>query len=111
MGSSPTEGTKYLTDKAMNKMTFREAMEKDTPFYEVAKSGSISSYKPSIQRGGLMRLPLDATTWHLNDNGTINIGWGYAVFANAEDAAEVAKRIVTTKFENSIKKIKKVTGF
>jgi len=95
----------------MNKLTFREAMEKKLPWYEVSKSGSISSYEPDVHRGGFSDLPLDSTSWHLTENGTINIGWGYAVFANAEDAADLAKRIVTTKFENSMKKIKKVTGF
>jgi len=94
----------------MSKLTFREALDNNLLFYEVSKSGSISSYKPSLQRGGLFQLPLDETAWHLTDKGTIDIGWGYAVFANAEDAAEVATRIVTTKYNNSIAKIKKVTG-
>ena len=95
----------------MGKLTFREAMEKELPWYEVSKSGSISSYKPDVHRGGLFGLSLDSTSFHLTENGTINIGCGYAVFANAEDAAELAKRIVATKYENSMKKIKKVTGF
>jgi hypothetical protein len=94
----------------MGKITFREAIEKKLPIYEVSRGGSISSREANPLHGGFWKKPLDATAWHLTDRGTIDIGWGYAVFANADDAAELATRIVTTKYNNSIEKIKKVTG-
>ena len=97
----------------MSNLTFREAMNQGLPWYEVSRGGSISSFIPNPNRGGYMDCGswMDATSKHLNENGNIDIGWGYAVFANAEDAAEVAKRIVTTKYNNSMAKIKKVTNF
>ena len=52
---------------------------------------------------------IDDSSKHLTNNGKIR--WGFALFANAEDAAEVAKSIITTKYNNSLAKIKKVTSF
>ena len=41
----------------------------------------------------------------LNKNGNISIGWGHAAFLNRDEAQALARRIVTTKYENSMKKI------
>ena len=41
----------------------------------------------------------------LNKNGNISIGWGHAAFLNRDEAQTLARRIVTTKYENSMKKI------
>ena len=41
----------------------------------------------------------------LNKNGNISIGWGHAAFLNRDEAQSLARRIVTTKYENSMKKI------
>ena len=95
----------------MPKITFREAMEKGLPWYEVSRGGAIFSRKPLIFSSDKNELWLDTTSTHLTESGNISKDWGHALFANAEDAAEVAKRIVTTKYNNSMAKIKKVTGF
>jgi hypothetical protein len=95
----------------MAKLTFREAFENGLPWYYVAQGGSIKSYKPIIRGGILDEEWLDKASVHLTEDGKIDRGWGYAVFANAEDAAEMAKKIVTMKYNNSIEKIRKVTRF
>lgn len=41
----------------------------------------------------------------LNKNGNISMGWGHAAFLNRDEAQTLARRIVTTKYENSMKKI------
>jgi hypothetical protein len=41
----------------------------------------------------------------LNKNGNISIGLGHAAFLNRDEAQALARRIVTTKYENLMKKI------
>ena len=95
----------------MSKLTFREALEKGLPWYKVSKGGAILSFMPRSIRAYDNDLWIDDSSKHLTNNGKIDRDWGYALFANAEDAAEVAKSIITTKYNNSLAKIKKVTGF
>lgn len=98
----------------MAKLTFKDVVGKDFTIYEVAKSGSIRSYKVKSDDGFFNhpfdKVDMNSSATHLNKNGNINIGWGYARFLNADEAAELATKIVTTKYNNSIAKIKKVTN-
>lgn len=95
----------------MAKLTFRDVEGKEEfTLYEVSKSGSISKHTVKSKRFFNGKVDKNASALHLNEHGNIHIGCGYAVFLNPEDAAELAIRIVTTKYNNSIKKIKKVTG-
>ena len=100
----------------MNKrLTFKDVVGKDFTLYTVTRGGSIrkSIVKAQYSKSffdGYEKIPMDASSLHLNKNGNIHCGWGYACLINADEAAELATRIVTTKYNNSIDKIKKVTN-
>ena len=98
----------------MARLTFKDVVGKDFTLYEVAKSGSIRSYNVKgddrFFNHPFDKVDMDASAMHLNKNGNIDIGWGYACFINADEAAALATRIVTTKYNNSIAQIKKVTN-
>ena len=99
----------------MAKLTFKDVVGKEFTLYEVAKSGSIS--KHTVIGNAFFKslsseknLDMNSSTLHLNKNGNIEIGWGYACFLNADEAAEMATKIITTKYNNSITQIKKITN-
>lgn len=92
------------------RLTFKDVVGKEFTLYKVTRGGSIKKSIVKAQYNGYEKIPMDASAWHINKNGNIDIGWGYACFLNADEAAELATRIVTTKYNNSIDKIKKVTN-
>ena len=92
----------------MAKLTFGDVKGKECTFYIVSIGGAIRKHTSKHICDDVV--DLNASTKHINKNGGIDIGWGYAVFLNAEDAAEMAIKIVTRKYNNSIEKIKKVTN-
>ncbi len=95
----------------MAKLTFKDVEgEEEFTVYVVSKSGSISKETVKSKPFFNGKVDKDASALHLNEHGNIDIGWGYAVFLNPEDAAALATKIVTTKYNNSIAKIKKVTN-
>ena len=100
----------------MNKrLTFKDVVGKEFTLYHVSRSGSIHKYTVKAEHNhsffnGYEKIPMDASALHLNKSGNIHIGWGYACLLNADEAAELATRIVTTKYKNSIAKIKEVTN-
>ena len=98
----------------MGKLTFADVVGKEFTLYEVSRSGSIRSYKvegnDNFFNHRFDKIDMNSSTMHLNKNGNIHIGWGYACFLNADEAAELATKIVTTKYNNSIKQIKAVTN-
>lgn len=99
----------------IKRLTFKDIVGKEFTLYTVTRGGSIrkSIVKAQYNKSffdGYEKIPMDASALHLNKKGNIDIGWGYACFINADEAAELATRIVTTKYNNSIKQIKKVTN-
>ena len=109
-------------------LTFKDVLGKEFTVYDVSSSGSISKYENvTIRKMKTRNLFTDAITeeYHLingplmsfdvkdinigvaglNKNGNISIGWGHAAFLNRDEAQALARRIVTTRYENSMKKI------
>lgn len=100
-------------------LTFKDVLGKEFTVYDVSSSGSISKYenvtiekvntkKYVLRNGPLMSFDvkdINIGVAGLNKNGNISIGWGHAAFLNRDDAQALARRIVTTRYENSIKKI------
>ena len=93
----------------MGKLTFADVVGKEYISYSVAISGAIRSHKVKA-RNDFDGIDMNSSTLHLTKDGNIDKGWGYASFLNAEDAAELATRIVTRKYNNAIKHIKEVTN-
>ena len=96
----------------MRKIVFRDVAHLEKiKIYRVSRGGAIDVYmtNPKNLHFG-DEFGLDDSSIHLNKNGNIYIGWSYALFLNAEDAAELATRIATTKYNNAIEKIKKITN-
>lgn len=97
----------------MGKLTFKDVVGKEFTLYEVSTSGAIYAHKVNSdvwESYYYKNIDLNSSTIHVNKNGNINIGWHCAYFLNANEAAELATKIVTTKYNNSIKKIKEVTN-
>ena len=97
----------------MKKLTFGDVVGKEFTFYEVSIAGAIYARKMNSnvwESSYYKDIDLNSSTIHINKNGNIDIGWGYAYFLNANEAAELATKIATRKYNNSIKKIKEVTN-
>lgn len=100
-------------------LTFKDVLGKEFTVYDVSSSGSISKYENVtiekvntkeyvLRNGPLMSFDvkdINIGVAGLNKNGNISIGWGHAAFLNRDDAQALARRIVTTKYEKSMKKI------
>lgn len=110
---------------------FKDLIGSKSSIYSVSENGSIKKWdnveiekfkvfhhKTGItevfahfKNGPFMRIEnLDSNKAGLTKNGNVSSSWGYAVFIDANEAAELATRIVTTKYNNSIKQIKEVTN-
>lgn len=115
----------------MAELKFKDVLDKEFTVYEVSSSGSIGKYENvslrkvkirnlltdeikeeyHIQNGPMMSFndkSINSSVAGLNKNGNISIGWGHAVFLSKEKAQELARKIVTTKYQNSIKKIENI---
>lgn len=97
----------------MGKLTFKDVVGKEFTLYEVSRGGAIYAHVMNSyvwESSHYKNIDLNSSTLHINENGNIGFGWGCAYLLNADEAAELATRIVTTKYNNSIKKIKEVTN-
>lgn len=115
----------------MTQLKFKDVLDKKFTVYDVSSSGSISKYENvslrkmkihslltdkikeeyHMQNGPLMSFDdksINSSVAGLNKNGNISIGWGHAVFLSKEKAQKLARKIVTTKYQNSIKKIENI---
>lgn len=98
-------------------MTFRDLIgKKDITIYTVSRSGSFnkktemqmyrtssgfSIYHVAIEN-------LDSNKTGLSKNGGVSSGWSVAVFLDVNEAADLAEKIATTKYKNSLKVIDKM---
>lgn len=98
-------------------MTFRDLIgKKDITAYEVARSGSIRVLKNLTIDEGLMGYSifhvgisnLDSNKTDLTNSGCVSSSCGGAIFLDANEAADLAEKIATTKYNNSIKAINKI---
>jgi hypothetical protein len=97
----------------MAKLTFADVVDKEFTIYEVSRGGSISKREKCKfgfdyefnRKDAEGPAKLTQSALHINKNGNIHIGWGYAIFLNKEDAQALALKIAKTKYENSVKKI------
>lgn len=98
-------------------MTFRDLIgKKNITIYTVSLSGSIAKHSEmqvyetfkgfSIFHTAIDNL--DSNKTGLTKNGTVSPSWGTAVFLDANEAAALAEKIVTTKYKNAIKAINKI---
>jgi hypothetical protein len=100
-------------------MTFRDLIgKKDITIYTVSRSGSFSKktemqmYRTSIDSGfAIYHVAienLDSNKTGLSENGGVSSSWGVAVFLDVNEAADLAEKIATTKYKNSLKTINKM---
>lgn len=101
-------------------MTFRDLIgKKDITIYIVSRSGSFSKMtemqmcRTSIGGSGFSIYHvaienLDSNKTGLNKNGGVSSDWGVAVFLDVDEAADLAEKIATTKYKNSLKTINKM---
>lgn len=110
-------------------MTFRDLIGKTTTVYSVSRGGNlkrwdnvkIDQYKlftvntgveeirTHLRNGPLMEIDdLDSNKAGLAKGKNISIGWGCAVFLDVNEAAELAEKIVATKYDNSMRAINKI---
>lgn len=97
----------------MGKLTFKDVVGKKFTLYEVTISGAVYAHKLKsdyFEQPFHEGIDMNSSAIHLNKNGNIDKGYGHAYLLNADEAAELATKIVTTKYNNSIKKIKEVTN-
>ena len=110
----------FMQEKTKNNhttMTFRELIgKKGITLYTVSLSGSIMKHA-NMQLDktfdGYLAYHvyidnLDSNKTGLTASGNVDQGWGVAVFLDPNEAADLAEKIVTTKYNNSIKKINKI---
>ena len=98
-------------------MTFRDLIgKKDITIYTVSRSGSFSK-KTKMQIYETFRGysiyhvhidSLDTNKTGLSKNGGVSSSWGCAVFLDVNEAADLAEKIATTKYKNSLKTINKM---
>lgn len=100
-------------------MTFRDLIgKKDITIYTVSRSGSFSKktemqmHRTSIDSGFAIYYVaienLDSNKTGLSENGGVSSRWGVAVFLDVNEAADLAEKIATTKYKNSLKTINKM---
>ena len=98
-------------------MTFRELIgKKGITLYTVSLSGSITKHtNMQIDKtfNGYLAYHvyidnLDSNKTGITDSGNVDQGWGVAVFLDPNEAADLAEKIVTTRYNSSIKKINKI---
>lgn len=106
-------------------LTFKDVLGKEFTVYDVSSNGSISKYENVtiekgqtrhmckheeyvLRNGPLMSFDvkdINLSVAGLNKDGDISMGWGHAAFLNRDEAQTLARRIVTKKYEDSMKKI------
>ena len=112
-------------------MTFRDLIGKTTTVYSVSHGGclrrwdnvKVTQFKilnvntgvektcTDLRNGPLMNIDdLDSNKAGLTKNGNISIGWSHAVFLDVNEAAELAEKIVTAKYNNSMAAINRIKG-
>ena len=101
-------------------MTFRDLIgKKNITIYTVSRSGSFSKknemqmYRTSIGGSGFSIYHvaienLDSNKTGLSENGGVSPSWGVAIFLDVNEAADLAEKIATTKYKNSLKTISKM---
>ena len=98
-------------------MTFRDLIgKKDITIYIVSRSGSFSKQtkmqiNETFSGYSIYHVPigsLDTNKTGLSENGGVSSSWGVAVFLDVNEAADLAEKIATTKYKNSLKTINKM---
>lgn len=98
-------------------MTFRELIGRnDITIYEVSRGGSIMKRENMSIREGYSGYSifhvgidnLDSNKTGLSTKGNVSPTWGTAIFLDPNEAADLAEKIATTKYNNSMKAINKI---
>lgn len=98
-------------------MTFRDLIGRnDITIYTVSRSGSITKHTKmqvyETSKGfSIFHIAidnLDSNKTGLNKNGCVSSRYGIAAFLDANEAADLAEKIVATKYKNSISVINKI---